>query len=163
MWLFIPIGLGLIQRPARSLRSRSVDCFPFDRARPRNENRRASGRQPGDMSIRRITRSSAGTFPGGENIPWAQAVQENGTFEQVEELRKLCQDKGVTQDKQVIPFCQTGERSSHVWFVLKNTASVTRTCGTAPFARRNETRVVKAASVSSAVAQTCDSRPTAGP
>jgi thiosulfate/3-mercaptopyruvate sulfurtransferase len=60
-----------------------------------------------------------GHIPGAKNIPWAQAVNDNGTFKSVEELENLYQPKGVTPDKEVIAYCRIGERSSHSWFVLK--------------------------------------------
>ncbi len=59
-----------------------------------------------------------GHIPGARNIPWAQAVAQDGTFKPVQQLRELYQSKGVTQDKQVIAYCRIGERSSHSWFVL---------------------------------------------
>jgi thiosulfate/3-mercaptopyruvate sulfurtransferase len=60
-----------------------------------------------------------GHIPGAANIPWAQAVKEDGTFKPVSELRELYQSKGVTADKAVIAYCRIGERSSHTWFVLQ--------------------------------------------
>jgi thiosulfate/3-mercaptopyruvate sulfurtransferase len=61
-----------------------------------------------------------GHIPGAANIPWAQAVREvDGTFKNVQELRTLYQEKGITPDKEVIAYCRIGERSSHTWFVLK--------------------------------------------
>ncbi|HKM50448.1 MAG TPA: sulfurtransferase [Candidatus Bathyarchaeia archaeon] len=60
-----------------------------------------------------------GHIPGAVNIPWSQAVKEDGTFKSVEELSKLYQSKGVTADKEVITYCRIGERSSFTWFVLK--------------------------------------------
>jgi len=61
-----------------------------------------------------------GHIPGAANVPWAQAVREvDGTFKNVQELRTLYQEKGITQDKEVIAYCRIGERSSHTWFVLK--------------------------------------------
>jgi thiosulfate/3-mercaptopyruvate sulfurtransferase len=59
-----------------------------------------------------------GHIPGATNIPWAQAVNENGTFKSREELEKLYHGKGVTPDIPVITYCRIGERSSHTWFVL---------------------------------------------
>ena len=59
-----------------------------------------------------------GHIPGAANIPWGQAVREDGTFKPVEELRALYEGKGVTSDKAVIAYCRIGERSSHTWFVL---------------------------------------------
>lgn len=60
-----------------------------------------------------------GHIPGAANIPWAQAVKEDGTFKSVEELRQLYEPKGITKDKKIITYCRIGERSSHTWFVLK--------------------------------------------
>ncbi|MFZ0891463.1 MAG: sulfurtransferase [Thermoplasmata archaeon] len=60
-----------------------------------------------------------GHIPGAKNIPWAQAVNEDGTFKSREELETLYHSKGVTPDHPVITYCRIGERSSHSWFVLK--------------------------------------------
>jgi thiosulfate/3-mercaptopyruvate sulfurtransferase len=60
-----------------------------------------------------------GHIPSAQNIPWGQAVNEDGTFKSVEELKKLYEPKGITPDKEVITYCRIGERSSHTWFVLK--------------------------------------------
>jgi thiosulfate/3-mercaptopyruvate sulfurtransferase len=59
-----------------------------------------------------------GHIPGAANIPWAQAVREDGTFKPADELKSLYQGKGITSDKDVIAYCRIGERSSHTWFVL---------------------------------------------
>src|SRR2546421_11606920 len=40
-----------------------------------------------------------GAHPGAANIPWAQAVREDGTFKPESELKELYQTKGVTPDK----------------------------------------------------------------
>ena len=61
-----------------------------------------------------------GHIPGAVNIPWSQAVREDGTFKPAEELRALYEEKGVTPDKEVIVYCRIAERSSHTWFVLKH-------------------------------------------
>jgi len=60
-----------------------------------------------------------GHIPSAKNIPWAQAVRDDGTFKSVDELKQLYEPKGVTKDKNVIAYCRIGERSSHTWFVLK--------------------------------------------
>ncbi len=59
-----------------------------------------------------------GHIPGAANIPWSQAVREDGTFKSADDLRSLYGGKGVTPDKEVIAYCRIGERSSHTWFVL---------------------------------------------
>ncbi len=60
-----------------------------------------------------------GHIPGAANIPWSQAVKDDGTFKSIDELKQLYQSKGITPDKKVIAYCRIGERSSHTWFVLK--------------------------------------------
>jgi thiosulfate/3-mercaptopyruvate sulfurtransferase len=66
------------------------------------------------------TAQRGGHIPGANNVPWAQAVKEDGTFKSPEELRQLYAGKGVTPDKDVIAYCRIGERSSHTWFALKH-------------------------------------------
>jgi thiosulfate/3-mercaptopyruvate sulfurtransferase len=60
-----------------------------------------------------------GHIPGAASVPWAQAVQEDGTFKSAEELRELYSDKGVLDGDPVIAYCRIGERSAHTWFVLR--------------------------------------------
>ncbi len=61
----------------------------------------------------------AGHIPGAVSIPWASAVNSDGTFKSADALRKLYASKGVTDDKDVVAYCRIAERSSHTWFVLK--------------------------------------------
>lgn len=65
------------------------------------------------------TAQRGGHIPGAVNIPWSQAVNEDGTFKSVEALKSLYESRGVTSDKHVIAYCRIGERSSHTWFVLR--------------------------------------------
>jgi thiosulfate/3-mercaptopyruvate sulfurtransferase len=61
-----------------------------------------------------------GHIPGAVNIPWGQAIREDGTFKSVEELKQLYSSKGVVPDKRVVTYCRIGERASVTWFVLKH-------------------------------------------
>jgi thiosulfate/3-mercaptopyruvate sulfurtransferase len=60
----------------------------------------------------------AGHIPGAASVPWAQAVAEDGTFKQADELRNLYTSKGVLNGEPIIAYCRIGERSAHTWFVL---------------------------------------------
>ena len=61
----------------------------------------------------------AGHIPGANSVPWAQAVQEDGTFKTKDDLEQLYTDKGVLSNgNPVIAYCRIGERSAHTWFVL---------------------------------------------
>ncbi len=65
------------------------------------------------------TAQRGGHIPGAKNIPWAQAVAEDGTFKSADQLRELYGAKGVSGDREIIAYCRIGERSSHTWFALK--------------------------------------------
>jgi len=65
------------------------------------------------------TAQRTGHIPGAQNVPWAQAVREDGTFKSEDELKQLYGSKGVSGEKDVIAYCRIGERSSHTWFALK--------------------------------------------
>ncbi len=60
-----------------------------------------------------------GHIPGAINIPWSQAVREDGTFKSYDEIKQLYEKQGVTPDKDIVAYCRIGERSSFTWFVLK--------------------------------------------
>jgi thiosulfate/3-mercaptopyruvate sulfurtransferase len=60
----------------------------------------------------------AGHIPGAVNVPWGQAVAEDGTFKSAEELKKVYGAVGIDGKKPIITYCRIGERSSHTWFAL---------------------------------------------
>ena len=59
-----------------------------------------------------------GHIPGAANIPWGQAVAEDGSFKSADELRELYGGNGIDGSRETIAYCRIGERSSHTWFVL---------------------------------------------
>jgi thiosulfate/3-mercaptopyruvate sulfurtransferase len=59
-----------------------------------------------------------GHIPSAANVPWGQAVAEDGTFKSADELQTLYGGKGIDGSKETITYCRIGERSSHTWFVL---------------------------------------------
>ncbi len=60
----------------------------------------------------------SGHIPGAASIPWAQSVQEDGTFKTADQLQELYGGKGVLGGEPIISYCRIGERSAHTWFVL---------------------------------------------
>ena len=59
-----------------------------------------------------------GHIPGAQNIPWAMAAREDGTFKSANELRDIYESRNIKPDRPVIAYCRIGERSAHTWFVL---------------------------------------------
>ncbi len=63
----------------------------------------------------------AGHIPGAKNVPWARAVNADGSFKSAGELRALyVEGQGLDPTQPTIAYCRIGERSSHTWFVLTN-------------------------------------------
>lgn len=61
-----------------------------------------------------------GHIPGAKSVPWAKAVEEDGTFKDASALKELYQvGAGIAPQDDVIVYCRIGERSSHTWFVLR--------------------------------------------
>ena len=60
----------------------------------------------------------AGHVTNAVNVPWGQAVQEDGRFKSAEELKAVYGAVGIDGSKPVITYCRIGERSSHTWFAL---------------------------------------------
>ncbi len=60
-----------------------------------------------------------GHIPGANNVPWARAANEDGTFKSADELKDIYEnEQGLKAGDDVIAYCRIGERSSHTWFVL---------------------------------------------
>ena len=59
-----------------------------------------------------------GHIPGAANIPWGQAVQEDGTFKSADDLQALYGGRGIDGGRETIAYCRIGERCSHTWYVL---------------------------------------------
>jgi thiosulfate/3-mercaptopyruvate sulfurtransferase len=65
------------------------------------------------------TAQRGGHLPGALNVPWGNAVQEDGAFKSRKELEKVYLEEAGLDGNQVIAYCRIGERSSHTWFALK--------------------------------------------
>jgi len=60
-----------------------------------------------------------GHIPGAVSVPWARAVQDNGTFRSADELKAIYQGEvGLNPGDDIVAYCRIGERSSLTWFVL---------------------------------------------
>ena len=60
-----------------------------------------------------------GHIPGAVNVDYRTNFTAAGTLKPAAELKTLYESKGVTKDKEVIAHCQTGQRSSVTYLVLR--------------------------------------------
>ena len=60
-----------------------------------------------------------GHIPGAVSVPWARAVEDDGTFKSADDLKAIYQGEvGLQPDDEIVAYCRIGERSSLTWFVL---------------------------------------------
>ncbi|WP_027364758.1 sulfurtransferase [Desulfotruncus alcoholivorax] len=59
-----------------------------------------------------------GHIPGAINIPWDQLINEDMTFKNASDLKKVFLDKEVTPEKQVIIYSNNVFRASFIYFAL---------------------------------------------
>ena len=60
-----------------------------------------------------------GRIPGAVHVQWDDGAGEDGAFLPAGDLAAMYEKKGATPDREVIPYCRLGMRSSYAWFVLK--------------------------------------------
>lgn len=65
------------------------------------------------------TAQRGGHIPGAVDIPWASAVNDDGTFKSYDELKNIYKEAAISPERETVAYCRIGERSSHTWFVLK--------------------------------------------
>ena len=61
-----------------------------------------------------------GHIPGAVNVDWTgHLVPEAAVFKPAKQLKELYESVGVTGDREVIIYCQSGMRASHTYFTLR--------------------------------------------
>ncbi len=60
-----------------------------------------------------------GHIPGSVNTEWGKSLNPDGTFKSYDDLLRMYQEVGITQEKEIITTCQTGHRASHGYFTMR--------------------------------------------
>ncbi len=60
-----------------------------------------------------------GAIPGAIHIEWLEHLNDDGTLKAQNSLLTLFESHGVTPDKDIIAYCQTGYRSAHAYLALR--------------------------------------------
>lgn len=76
-------------------------------------------RSPQERAGTDLRASRAGSIPNSVHLDWVEHFTAEGTIKSASELRAVFEAIGVTPDKEIIPYCQSGGRSSHAYFVLR--------------------------------------------
>jgi thiosulfate/3-mercaptopyruvate sulfurtransferase len=68
-------------------------------------------------SDRRAARG--GTIPSAVHLDWENHLTADGKLKALDALQTMFDARGVTPDKEVLAFCNTGYRSAHAYLVLR--------------------------------------------
>ena len=60
-----------------------------------------------------------GAMPGAVNLKWLKNLNDDGTMKPANKLRRQFEASGVTPDKVIVAYCQTGYRSAHAYTALR--------------------------------------------
>lgn len=66
-----------------------------------------------------VRAARGGAVPGAVHVEWVNHLNEDGTFKPASELKELFEANGITPDKDIMPYCQTGYRSAHAYMALR--------------------------------------------
>lgn len=76
-------------------------------------------RTPGEYRGTDKRAARGGHIPGAVNLDWTQVLGSDLRLKPMQELRAIYEKLGVSQDKEIIVYCQTHHRSSHTYVVLR--------------------------------------------
>ena len=60
-----------------------------------------------------------GTIPSAVHLDWENHLTSEGKLKSAGELQDMFEARGITADKEVLAFCNTGYRSAHTYLVLR--------------------------------------------
>ena len=60
-----------------------------------------------------------GHIPGAVNIEWKRNLSPDGTFRSAEDLLKMYDAAGLTNNKEVVTYCQSGHRAALSYFTMR--------------------------------------------
>jgi thiosulfate/3-mercaptopyruvate sulfurtransferase len=118
-----PVNYPLVERDDSRIRAFRDRVLEHARAREPLVDVRSPGEYSGELlhmpDYPQEGALRGGHIPGASNVPWKTAANDDGTFKDAAELRRIyLEELGLARDDEVIAYCRIGERSSHTWFVL---------------------------------------------
>jgi thiosulfate/3-mercaptopyruvate sulfurtransferase len=78
-------------------------------------------RTPNEYTGKDVRGKRGGAIPGAKNVDWTNNVSTGDTPQMkfAADLQKLYTEAGITPDKEVITYCQSGVRSAQAYFTLR--------------------------------------------
>jgi thiosulfate/3-mercaptopyruvate sulfurtransferase len=66
-----------------------------------------------------VRAARGGTVPGSVHLEWLHFLGPDGALKPAAELREMLEGRGLTSDKEIVPFCHGGYRSAHAYLVYR--------------------------------------------
>ena len=60
-----------------------------------------------------------GHIPSAINLYYELVHNEDDTFKSFAEIQEIFEQKNITPEQLIVPYCAVGGRSGHTWFILK--------------------------------------------
>lgn len=79
-------------------------------------------RSPGEFSGEKRLAERAGRIPGAKHYEWTDAIDKNNNMRLLptEQIQSRLDTLGLTDDKEIICYCQSHHRSAFSWVMLKS-------------------------------------------
>ena len=118
-----PAGYPRVERDDTRIRAFRDQVLAHARAGGRLVDVRSPGEYSGELlhmpDYPQEGALRGGHVPGAANVPWKTAANDDGTFKDAAELRRIyLEELGLGAADEVVAYCRIGERSSHTWFAL---------------------------------------------
>ena len=66
-----------------------------------------------------VRAARGGAIPHAIHLEWAHNLDSNGCYKSAAELKAMYEGRGITPDKEIIPYCHGGYRSAHTYLALR--------------------------------------------
>jgi thiosulfate/3-mercaptopyruvate sulfurtransferase len=76
-------------------------------------------RSKGEYLGTHVRAARGGAIPGAIHIEWTDNIAPDGKFKSNDELKAMYDRAGITQDKEVVSYCQGGYRAAHSYVALR--------------------------------------------
>jgi thiosulfate/3-mercaptopyruvate sulfurtransferase len=77
-------------------------------------------RTDGEFCGTTVRAARGGCIPGAVHVEWTRNVGPDGRLKPADELRAMYAAAGVTQDHEVVAYCQGGYRAAHAYLTLRS-------------------------------------------
>jgi thiosulfate/3-mercaptopyruvate sulfurtransferase len=76
-------------------------------------------RTDGEYCGTTVRAARGGVIPGAVHLEWTRNLGPDGAFKPASELRAMYEKAGITEDREVVPYCQGGYRAAHAYLALR--------------------------------------------